>query len=436
MQETDQRPTHVRYLVLASFCAAATIAYVQRNGMGVAVPLMTSELGISRAVMGDVMSSFFITYGLVQVPAGWLATRLQTRRALTMFAVLWSMATAAIALAPNWQVLMAAQLAMGAAQAGMFPAATLSLMYWWAAARRGVATGALASCMSIGSSAGAALAGLLLENMSWRTMFLLYSLPGVVWAACFYFWFRDDPAKHRGVNAAELDWIHSTRAGDAAPQASRQPTPWVAILSSWAMWCICGQHVFRAAAYIFYPTWFPSYLREARGSSILESGLLTSLPLAAVVVGSPLGGMTSDWLLRRTESRWIGRQVFAAVCMLLSAGFILLGWQTSNTTLAVCVIATGSFCAAFGGPCAYAITMDMGGRNVAIVFSIMNAVGSVGAFSFPKVVPRIVDASNWNVVLVMFAGIYVAAAICWLAFDSRGTIVPLRNAASGRKEEE
>jgi sugar phosphate permease len=422
VRDPAERPTQVRYLVLAIFCAAATIAYIQRNGLGVAVPLVMADLGVSKVEMGWVMSSFFVTYALVQIPAGWLASRWQTRRALTLFALLWSLATAAIAVAPTWQVLLAAQLAMGAAQAGLFPSVTLSLTHWWAATRRGVATGALASFMSVGSATGAALAGLLLQHVTWREMFVLYALPGAVWAIWFFLWFRDEPARHPAVNAAELDLIQRSRPDSSPDPHTRQLTPWRALLSSWALWCICGQHVFRAAGYIFYPTWFPTYLREARGSSVLASGLLTSLPLWAVVIGSPLGGMTSDWILNRTGSRRLGRQVFASVCMLLSALLILIGWQTSDATLAACVIAAGSFCAAFGGPCAYAITMDMGGRNVAAVFSTMNAVGSAGAFTFPFIVPWIVKASGWDVVLMMFAGIYVAAAVCWIAFDSRGTI--------------
>jgi ACS family glucarate transporter-like MFS transporter len=147
------------------------------------------------------------------------------------------------------------------------------------------------------------------------------------------------------------------------------------------------------------------------------------LPLAVVILGSPLGGMTSDWILHRTGSRRLGRQVFASVCMLLCALLILASWQTHDATLATCVIAAGSFCAAFGGPCAYAITMDMGGRQVAAVFSTMNAVGSVGAFAFPFVIPWIVQISSWDAVLFLFAGIYVASALCWIAFDATGTIV-------------
>jgi sugar phosphate permease len=417
--------TLVRYQVLAFFCAAAAIAYIQRNGLGVAVPLVKADLEIGDKLMGLVMGSFFATYSLVQVPAAALACRWQTRKALTLFAVLWSLATVAIATAPTWHVLLAAQLAMGAAQAGLFPAATLSLTAWLPVTRRGLSTGALASFMSVGSAAGTRLAGNLLTLVSWRWMFILYALSGFLWAACFHFWFRNDPSEHRRVNPAELDLIQSGRA-DASSQPSKtpSPTPWRILLSSPAMWCICGQHIFRAAGYIFYASWFPTYLREARGVTLQDSGNLASLPLAAVIVGSPLGGIVSDWILNRTGSRRLGRQVFASVCMLFCAGLILAAWRVHDARLAAYVIAAGSFCAAFGGPCAYAITMDMGGKQVAAVFSTMNAVGGIGAFSFPVVVPWIRDAGGWDAVLFTFAGIYVAAAACWVAFDARGTIVP------------
>jgi nitrate/nitrite transporter NarK len=188
------------------------------------------------------------------------------------------------------------------------------------------------------------------------------------------------------------------------------------------MWFICWQHVFRAAGYIFYATWFPSYLQEAHGVSIRDSGLMASLPLAVVILGSPVGGIASDFVLARTGSlRW-GRQYFAASCMLLCAALILIAWQVRQPVLASLVIAAGSFCAAFGGPCAYAITMDMGGKQVSTVFSVMNAFGSLGAFAFPVVIPQIVQRGGWNAVLLTFAGIYVAAALCWVAFDANGTI--------------
>src|SRR5262249_58856275 len=91
----------------------------------------------------------------------------------------------------------------------------------------------------------------------------------------------------------------------------------------------------------------------------------------------------SGWLLGRTGSRRVSREGLAAVTHFAFAGLILLAYPIGNVWLAVLVISAGSFCGAVGGPCAYAITIDMGGRHVAIVFSLMNMAGNVGAGGFP-----------------------------------------------------
>jgi ACS family glucarate transporter-like MFS transporter len=96
--------------------------------------------------------------------------------------------------------------------------------------------------------------------------------------------------------------------------------------------------------------------------------------------------------------------------------------------LAVLVIAAGSFVASLAGPTAYALTIDMGGRHVAAVFSVMNMSGNLGAVAFPKVVPWLKDlAGSWDLVLYVFAAVYVAAAICWIPFNPTKPIVSMED---------
>jgi nitrate/nitrite transporter NarK len=65
----------------------------------------------------------------------------------------------------------------------------------------------------------------------------------------------------------------------------------------------------------------------------------------------------------------------------------------------------------------------MGGRHVSTVFGAMNMSGSIGAFVFPVIVPLVREATgSWDSVLVMFALIYLAAAVCWLLFNPSGTV--------------
>ncbi|MEX1096545.1 MAG: MFS transporter [Planctomycetales bacterium] len=201
--------------------------------------------------------------------------------------------------------------------------------------------------------------------------------------------------------------------------------PWLALFASPVLWLICAQQFCRAAGYMFYASWFATFLQESRGVSIAGAGLLSSLPLLATILGGPCGGRLSDGLMVRTGNPRLARQSVAIGSMLGCALLIFAAYPIQNPTLAVLVISGGAFCAAFGGPISYTITIDMGGRHVAPVFSTMNMAGNIGAVAFPYVVPDILEWSgqNWNAVVLLFGGLYVAAAACWGLLDPRGTVL-------------
>ena len=52
--------------------------------------------------------------------------------------------------------------------------------------------------------------------MSWRAVLVLFGALGFVWIAAWWRCFRDDPAEHPGVNAAELALINADRPSSAA----------------------------------------------------------------------------------------------------------------------------------------------------------------------------------------------------------------------------
>jgi MFS family permease len=440
----------LRYLVLASLCLAATIAYIPRNCIGVAEADIRASLGLSKDAMSVVMSSFFISYALLQIPSGWLAHVWGARRSLTLFAAGWSVASGLSALA-GLPLLLLARLGMGGAQAGLFPCSTSCVARWLPARRWALANGLLGSFMQIGGVVAVILTGLLLEPLGWQWLFVLYAVPGFAWAAWFFLWFRDRPEDHPGVNAAELALIRGVpsvssltppvgvgvsslmiRVGVDELEGAEpsEPTPWRALFTSWAMVCICGQQFFRAGGFMFFTSWFTTFLRETRHVSTPEAGFLTSLPIGTYVLGSSVGGLVSDWVLARTGSRRLARQGVSIVSQLGCALLIVWAYFIYNPWLAVLVIAAGSFCSAFAGAAAYTITIDMGGKHVAPVFSTMNMAGNIGAAVFPYLVPPLVDVTgSWNLVLFLFAGMYLGAALFWMPFDSEGTIFDRPGAA-------
>lgn len=425
-------PTWVRHQVVADLCVAAIIAYVGRNCLGVATSRVQNELGISTVAMGWVMGAFFWSYALGQIPAGWVGQLLGTRRALACYATAWSLACATLGLATGFWTLVLAQLLFGFAQAGIFPCAAATISKWTTTANRSFATGVLAGSQSAGGALGNALAGVLLSGMlmawtfppiSWRWVFVLYAVPGILWAANFFRWFRDRPEEHPRVNDAELALIRTDdvlRSKQTSQAHVR--TPWGQVLGNFDMWMIFGQQFFRAAGYIFFATWFPTFLKQTRGVTLAQSGYLTAIPLLAVVFGSPCGGLVVDAIWKRTASRRASRQAVAIFALLSCATCIGTAYFVSDALLAVLLISAGSFLAGMGGPCGYTATIDKSGAHVAPIFGAMNMAGNIGAALCPVVVAWIAKLTNWNAVLVFFAAIYLSAAICWMLMDPEGTI--------------
>jgi MFS family permease len=160
---------------------------------------------------------------------------------------------------------------------------------------------------------------------------------------------------------------------------------------------------------------------------------------AVVAMGLAMG--TTAMVARRIgekDARGAADAAVQAILVALAASAMLVfaTYWIDNTAMAMATLSAGVFCSGLAGPCAYAVTMDLGGRHVAVIFSTMNMIGNFGAGLLPWFVPfwRIwwesdvlrlawVGGNSWHAVLWLFAGMYLAAALCWLALPLSGTII-------------
>jgi MFS family permease len=410
--DSSNRSNAARYAVLAWFCLAAIVAYVQRASIGVAKPGIAGALNLDDTEMGWVFSGYYWSYAIGQLPAGWLVQRFGTRLVLPLTLALSSLSFAAMGLAETPIAFAAAWTVTGLAVAGIFPCCIHSIVRWFPTDQRAFPSGALGSSMSIGGAISTALTGVLLkewaghETPAWRTLFLVYAIPGLVWATAFPWGFREQPTGN------EVERGHGETPTARAPGSEH--APW------WfdpRTWLICGQQFFRAAGYVFYGTWFPTFLKETRHVSDEESGLLTSLPLLGVAVGGFLGGYLIDAIDRRTRNRRISRQLVAVTCHGLCGLLVLCATLVESPRGAVSLITAGSFVFAIGGACSYTITMDLGGRGAATLFATMNMCGNIGAAVCPIVVGYIATTSGWDRILVFFSGLYFGVSACWAFLD-------------------
>ena len=435
----EESPSRVRQVVITYLALAALLAYLCRNCLVVAESSLRAELGLTEDQMGFILGpAFFWAYALAQIPTATIGERFGSRRCMPIFSIASSIATATLGWASGMGLLVASRVAGGIAQGGLFPCAIRTVSLWVPQRNRAMASGILAAAMSIGGALGAGLTGWLLQYLPATSIFTLFAVPGIIWAIAFFGWFRERPDQHPRVNAAELSLINQPPI-DAKSRPTAEPLPagkmWGLMLTSPAAWLICGQQFFRAAGYAFFTSWFATYLMESRGVTTAQSGMLTALPLLASVAGAMIGGGISDTILRLTQSLAWARKGVAAACLAICAGLVFAAFFVADPTIAVLVISCGALLAAASGPSSYSITMDMGGGNVATMFSTMNTLGNFGAGLTPWLVPTFKswverspellaasDGKSWNAVLLLFAAMYLGGACCWLLLSMRGSV--------------
>lgn len=396
----------MRFWVLAMLCLVALVCYVQRLSFNVAEESVRTSLAIDKDAIGRIMGAWAVGYALLQVPSGWAADRWGPRCTLAALAVLWSALTALAGQCRSETELLAVWFGMGAAQAGAFPCAAKAIGQRFPATQRATASGALASAMAVGSVVAPLLATRLLDTIDWREMLAWLALPGFAWAALFWL-ATDDP-----------------EPSDATEPG---PAPWAEMAVSVPMWLLCGQQFFRAAAMAFFYTWFPTYWRVAHGADLRASGDMAALVGAGAMLGGLLGGTCSDAILLRTGRRRLARQGLAVLGMASCAGLICASYFVADARAAIGLLAAGAFLATFGGVSGYTVAIELGGRNVATVFSVMNMCGNLGAALFPTLVGAIVasharagdEAAGWAVALFLCAGIFALDAVCWALLNPK-----------------
>ena len=412
--QPQPRPTWVRYRVVGWLTVAGILAYLTRNSFGVLESTIRTELGLSYRQSGWLQGTFFWTYALFQIPGGWLGHRWGTRGALAFMAFSWSAAAAMLGLAGAFWMLVAAQLLAGVAQAGLLPVSTRCISHWTPLNLRSQSCGTMAMGLQVGAIVAGALTGALLEaRFSWRSIYLIYALPGIIWAAWFFIRFRNLPEQDPAVNTAELAII---RDGRAEPQTREETpaAPWRALLTSPVMGWLSGQQICRSAGYIFFVSWFPTFLQEARGVTKAESGYIQAAVLTGAMLGYLIGGVFADWVLRRTGSLRLSRQGVGAASQAICGLLILAAFFVEDVQLLVALLAIGSFFTAAGGTNALAVSIDIGGSFASHVYAIQNMAGCFAAAATPVVVGYLFQGSDdWDMVLVLFAFIYFGASVCW-----------------------
>lgn len=409
------KTSHVRYRVVGLALLLAMVTYLDRVCISKLAPNIMKDLNLSKVQMSYVFSAFALAYALFEVPTAWCADRMGTRKVLTRIVLWWSVFTLATAAAFNYAALLTIRFLFGGGEAGAWPSVARTFSRWIPKQERGTIQGVFFAGAHLAGGVTPLLVVFMLQYMPWRMIFICFGLVGFVWAIVWSWWFRDDPAEHPEVNAAELEYIVSGRVSEAGHQAGWGY--WRRLLGHPNVRALCLMYFPNSFVFYFCITWLPTYLQEQHGFDAAALGFLAGLPLLLSVFGDLLGGVVTDRLSARFGLR-IGRCGLGAVAYLAAGAALMAAAACGRPVAAAVLIAVATAASMFTLAAAWGVCIEVGGNHSGVVSAAMNTSGQVGSMLCPLIVAYALKwFGSWNITLYLMGTLFVIGALCWLVID-------------------
>jgi MFS family permease len=402
----------VRYKVVGVAATLAALTYLDRVCISVLAPAITKEFSLTQVQMSWVFSAFTISYAIFEIPTAWWSDKIGSRRVLARIVAWWSTFTMATAAAFNYTSMLVLRFLFGIGEAGAWPNAARVFSRWMPARERGVVQGVFFAGAHLSGALTPAIVIWMTTFLSWRQVFLVCGSIGFLWAAGWYWWFRDEPGEHPSITPAERDMI--LRERNLPAHEKHDARSFAAVFRNPSSWGLCLMYMANTYGFYFFITWLPTYLEDVRGFDRAEVAVYAGLPLGLSVAADIFGGVITDRLVKRFGTR-VGRcavgfagYAIAAVTMMVAAG-------SDEARTSAILIAVAGAASMFTLAPSWACCIDIGEHRAGVLGAVMNTSGNIAGALSPLVLAYLVRAySNWALPLYVLAGFYFVAAICWL----------------------
>jgi MFS transporter, ACS family, D-galactonate transporter len=384
--------TRTRLLILALVTIGTLINYLDRTVISVAAPLLSKDLGLDAALMGIALSAFGWTYAAAQVPGGILLDRIGVRLTYFLSVTLWSLCTVATGLVSSLAALVGTRLALGVAEAPAFPSNSRVLSIWFPQHERARATGTYCVGQYFGLAFLSPALFWISAEFGWRALFVLVGVAGVLFAFVWLALYRDPQAS--AANRAELDYIAA--GGGLGDKAGATPFEWRNIAFLLRQRQVLGASIGQFASnstLVFFLTWFPTYLATERQMAYIKVGFFAVLPFLGATIGVVVGGVLSDFLLRKTGSANLARKLPIVSGLVLASAIVIANFVDSDV-----LVITVMSVAFFGqGMCnlGWTLITDVAPKQlVGLTGGVFNLCANVAGIVTPLVIGFVVAATG------------------------------------------
>jgi len=409
----------IRHKVLFFLFLLSIITFLDRVCMNVVSKYVKEDLDLDNQSFGYILGAFSLAYALFELPTGILGDRIGPRKVLTRVVLWWSGFTALTGTAFGFVYLLIVRFLFGMGEAGAYPNASIAIARWFPAVEVGRAQSVIWAAGRIGGALTPLLVIPLVHLVGWRMAFFILGVVGSIWAAVWYYWFRDNPSEHKGITQKEIEEIESARKN---AQISHK-IHWKTIIKNpniWLLMIMC--HLFFYASY-FFTNWSSTYFQEGRMMTEDQTKNFISLSYFLGAIGCIVGGFASDFMSKKFGIK-LGRRIVGVAGLGLSSICFLGAGMTTDNQLAGYLLALCVFLKDLTLPVAFAVCVDIGKRNAGTVTGAMNFAGQMGGFFITIIFGTIVQQTgNFNYPLFLIAGCLVVASALWFFIDPTKEIV-------------
>lgn len=399
MPSALSRPTQTRgrWTIVWLLFIASLINYLDRSSISLGLPLISQDLHLGPESKGLLLSAFFWTYALLQIPVGWAADRVNLRWLYLGAFVLWSLGQGLTGFATSLSMLIMFRLLLGVGESIYLPGGTKIVSLLFDSTERGLPCG----LFDFGTRMGLVLGGLtipwLLVHFGWRLSFRLIGFGALLWV---------------------IPWVWATRERIARPTRAAasnadQLGNLLRLLTNRNLIGIClGFFCFDYYWYLFV-TWLPDYLVTVRHLTILRAGFFSSLPYFVFGASEPLGGWIADRLAARGFSETRVRKGIVTVAFL--SGLLLLPAsrvQSANT--AVFLIAGASLVGLSTGNLLVILQACAPHEDVGLWTGFENFAGNIAGALAPLLTGFLISRTgSYAPGFALAAGILLAGIFCY-----------------------
>jgi ACS family glucarate transporter-like MFS transporter len=408
------KPTHVRYLILLMLFLVTTINYADRATIAIAGSSLQKSLGIDAVTLGFIFSAFGWAYVAGQIPGGWLLDRYGSKKVYALSIFTWSLFTVLqgyvgeFGLSTAIFLLFALRFMVGLAEAPSFPGNARIVAAWFPTSERGTASAIFNSAQYFATVLFAPIMGWIVYTFGWQHVFLVMGSIGILFSLI---WLKviHSPRNHPKINKEEFDHIANNGGmvdmdqdkGKGSASGPKWDYVRQLLTNRMMLGIYLAQYCINGITY-FFLTWFPVYLVQERGMTILKAGFIASLPAICGFIGGVLGGIISDYLLRKGHSLTFARKAPIIGGLLLSTSIV-----TCNYVDIEWVVVGFMALAFFGkgvGALGWAVMSDASPKQIAgLSGGLFNMFGNIASITTPIVIGYIISTTGsfkWALVFV------------------------------------